>query len=476
MQKKLCTLLLSTLAVSMLSGCGRTANEKDDIQDLTENGEVSWQTATTGIDETSKKFETNLVSGNYYVLHDGFYYPLASYVNNYENDKPEDRVNKKRQQYFTTENEIEIPTLYDGDQLIYYSTDTLLDTITWERYYDIGYTIGCYNIKQLTNTRSYLKIAKDDDICILPDSELYEIYNLGVDNALLDKIGDTTITEDMVEDGLIKPENLQKSGQYDLEVYAGTYYNHYLTTANMHAFRAYELYASVEYETLRDCFYRVEIPDYFVTGYYDVNGNGMLRLVRGTSYSENTDFNEQVLFPEVDTSAADYDPNEYVAPRIYSSFGDLNQFKTNVTGALGYVDEDAKKEDQEAEDAKKVDVTKATKKEIELYFPADTDCSVTIKSATTESTGDIYISIGSSIVRVPWDRVSGLYTADVKAKRESRTGTLTITGLFTSYDVSLVGCEQYVGQDGAVAEETETTDTENTEETTTETESETTGN
>lgn len=190
------------------------------------------------------------------------------------------------------------------------------------------------------------------------------------------------------------------------------------------------------------------------------------RLVRGTSYSENTDFNEQVLFPEIDTSSQDYDPNEYVAPRIYSTFGDLNRFSTNVEGALGYVDEDAKEEENEAEETKKVDVTKASKKQVELYFPAETDCSVTIKSATTESTGDIYISIGSSIVRVPWDRVSGLYTADVKAKREARTGTLTITGLFTSYDISLVGCEQYTGQDGASAEGTEEATEETTEETT----------
>ena len=188
MQKKLCTLLLSIMTVSMLSGCGRTANEKDEIQDLTENGEVSWQTATTGIDETGKKFESNLVSGSYYVLHDGFYYPLVSYVNNYEGDSPDEIVDKQRQQYFTTENEIEIPTLYDGDQLIYYSTDTLLDTITWERYYDIGYTIGCYNIKQLTNKRAYLMTDSGDDICILPDSELYDIYNLGVTQTLLDKI------------------------------------------------------------------------------------------------------------------------------------------------------------------------------------------------------------------------------------------------------------------------------------------------
>ena len=107
MQKKFCTLLLSIMTVSMLSGCGRTANEKDEIQDLTENGEVSWQTATTGIDETGKKFESNLVSGNYYVLHNGFYYPLVSYVNNYEGDSPDEIVDKQRQQYFTTENEID---------------------------------------------------------------------------------------------------------------------------------------------------------------------------------------------------------------------------------------------------------------------------------------------------------------------------------------------------------------------------------
>lgn len=467
MKKRLCTVLLSALMISILAGCGRTANEKDDIQDLTENGEISGQTATTGIDETAKKFESYLVSGNYYVWHEGSYYPLASYVNNYSDDKPDIKVDKKRQQYFTTENEIDIPTLYDNDKLIYYSTDTLLDTIIWERYYDLGYTIGCYNIKQLKNGRSYLMTDSGDDECILPESELYDIYNLGVTQTLLDKIGDTQITADMVEDGLLKPENLEKSGQYDLEVYAGTYYNHYLTTANMHAFRAYELYGSVEYTTLRDCFYEVEIPEYFVTGYYDVNSSGMFRLVRGTSYSDDTDFNEQVLFPEIDTTSPDYDPDEYVAPKMYSTFEELNAFSTNVEGALGYVDKDAEKDENATEDTKQVDLTKATKKEIELYFPTDTDCSVTIKSATTESTGDIYITIGSSIVRVPWDRTTGLYTADVKKKSSERRGTLIVTGLFNTYDISLVGCEQYRGQDGGTATDT-TAETAETAETQTE--------
>lgn len=440
MKKTALVLLLSGLLITGLSGCGRTVQEKTEIEDLTKTGEINYQTADAAIPANSKKLESQLLTNHYYILHNGAYYPLATGANNYDSDKPTTRVDKTRQIYFTTENEIQIPTLFEGDELIYYSTDTLLDYVTWERYYDMGYTVGIHNISFLTNKRPYLNIESSKTPYILPESELYEIYNLNVDNVLLDKIGGVQLTEDMITDGLIN--SLEKSENYDLEIYAGTYYKHYLTTANMHAFKAYELYASVEYTTLQDCFYRVEIPDYFVNGYYEVNGLGFFRLVKGTGYTENTEFNEQVLFPQIDTTAYDYDPDAYVAPYLYSTFAELNEFKTNVEGAVGYLDNTSTVEKEE----KTVDITKAVKKEIDIYFPADKECEITITSSTGESTGDIYVKIENMVTRLPWDRATGEYSAVISAKKTAQRGLLTVTGLFTSYDITLKNCEQYTDQ------------------------------
>lgn len=460
-------LLTSTITILMssiiLTGCsiGRGSSNSGEIDDLTETGsDISDESATTGIDSSDKDFEEQLVSGTYYVVHDGIYYPVDAGVTNYDTEDTKDYVDPDRQIYFTTENEIDIPTLYEGDSLVYYSTDTLLDYVTWERYYDFGYTIGVYDIQQMESGRAYLDLSDDDD-CILEDSELYDIYDLGVDEVLLDKIGGVEITDDLVSCGLIA--SAQKSKSYDLEVYAGTYYKHYTTTANVHAFRAYELFNSIEYEALQDCFYQIDIPDYFVNGYYDVNGVGLLRYVTGTSYSDSTDFNEQLLYAmdsDDEVASTDPDDDDYVAPAVYSDYEDLNSFTTSQVGALGYVDEDADTDASEETDISSESTSsvleEATVKNVDLWFPQGEACTITITSPTSESTGDCYVTIGDSTTALTYDRIDGVYSATISGV--DKEGTLTVSGLWNSYDIELINCEQYDDQDGGASTTTETTD------------------
>lgn len=443
MRRKTAAILVFSLIASLFTGCGERTKDTNEIADLTSDGTISEQTSECGISSNSKDFESKLVSGTYYVVHDGVYYPLYSYGTNYD-DAPGDWTEPSRQAYFTTENEINIPTLFEGDELVYYSTDGLLDYMIWERYYDLGYTIGLLNLQTMESGRVYLDLSDDDEVNIVPDSELYAMYDLGAEQILIDKIGGVKVDESLISDGLIV--STKKSKTYDLEVYTGTYYQHYTTTANTHAFKAYELYASIEYETLQEFLYRIEIPEYFVTGYYVLDGCGMVRIVRGDSYSEETDFNEQVLFPEIDETAWDYDPNEYVPPYMYSSYEPLNKFTTNQEGKLGYVPEEGT--DTESEDLTEntgdIIFKEATVKEVELYFPEGKTCTVQIKSSTGETTGDITVIIGSSVKLVNYDRLAGIYEAEITGHGEK--GTLKISGLTTNYDIALTNCEQYTNQ------------------------------
>jgi hypothetical protein len=441
-------------AVVSLAGCGRgeSASSKNKVEDLTASGDISWEMAD-GISPDAKDFEDQLVSGNYYVVHDGLYYPVASYIRT-STKVPTTYVEDTRMQFFTTETENQIPTLFAGDTLVYYSTDALLDYVVWERYYDLGYTIGVYDILSMTNGRQYLDLSED---CIITDSELYAMYDLGENSVLLDKIGGQQITADFIDHGIIT--GTQKSRTYDLEVYNGTYYQHYSATANIHAFRAYELFASVEYETLQDCFYEVQIPEYLVDGYYDVNSVGLLRLVREESYSDETEFNEQLLFPKTEY---DYSTGEYVPSKTiwrYSTFESLNNFSTNVEGALGYVPEDddttegSDGEESDSEYAATV-LKEATIKEIDLWFPEGRNCTIKIKSSTGELTGDIYVEMGNTTKLITYNRIDGVYENTFTGKGEK--GTLTVSGLFKTYDIELVNCEQYTGQDAQSGGETAT--------------------
>jgi len=458
--------LIGVLICTLLTGCDTQRFQlQKEIEDLTKEGIINKQTSTTGISEKTlydKKGNTLLIDNNYYVLHEGTYYPLYSYLNNYGNEIAEDRVVPSRMEFFTTENEINIPTLFlgQGDKLVYYSTSSLLDYITWERYYDMGYTVGCFNIQTLTNNRCYLDM--EEDIPLVPDSELYSILNLNVNQVLLDKIGNVPITADMVDNGILIGGT--KSKTYDMEVYAGTYYNHYAATANVHAFKAYELYASIEYNTLQTNIYEIMIPDYFVNGYYKVDGLGMVRIVRENAFTDKTDFNVQLLFPTPDKD----DETLYVAPYIYSTFEPLNKYETTIVNTLGYVDEITTESGNQYKDPnkqEKIELKEAIISELEIWCPKEYHSTVTVESPSKETTGDIYIRFddNNEIIRVNYDHLVGNYTTTFEGG--DRKGTLVVTGLFNDYEITLQGCSEYQGSEQDILSKEQETKQEEIEET-----------
>ena len=448
----ICLTSISLSACSMdLSFLFGNHNQEEPRPAVSENGEYQGQTAV-GIWSGAEDFIEQLSSGTYYVVQDGYYFPMYKGLFPGEDDGPGTSADPGRKMIYSTEDEIFIPTLYEDCELVYYSETGLLDYITWERYYDCGYTLGLWDIKQMISERLYLDLDGDED-CIYPGTDLYDVYNLGAEAVMIDKIGQTQATPDLLEDGMFASANFEKGKEYDLAVYDGTYYHHYREKADIHAFKAYEVYASIEYETMQqENFYKVEIPEYLVTGYYRIGNKGMIRLVRGNSWGEDTDFNEQVLFPYVDTTSWSYDPDEYVAPNRYSAFEPLNEFYTDQEGKLGYcpMDEEGRfiKVDAGEEEEKTLNLIKeATVKEFEIWLPEGADCSIEIISPSGETTGDVVLTIDGRDRKVPYNRLDGKYLCELKGKGQK--GTLVISGLFANYEVHLNGCEQYRGQDAA---------------------------
>ncbi len=484
--------LMMPLTLVGCSGTRNTATQVNVVEDNMPEGQITNQTATTGISADDPNFVEKLVSGTYYVVTpDNVYYPLyKDYVLNDEN-APEDSTTPDRQLYATYDTENEIPTLYSDCNIIYYSKTGILDYIQWERFYDLGYTIGLYNIEKMQSGRYYIDLAEDDNNkYILENTELTQLYDLGKTSILLDRIGGITVDKSVISQRLIKATN--KGETYDLEVYNGTQFATYQVTANVHAFRDYELYRSVEYETLQDYFFRVDVPKYFKSGYYMINVDkedyGIFRYVAGDSWNTtDTDFNEQLLMPEeedvppgADVSnyptledKSDPENEDYQNLSAYSEYEPLNLFSTNVEGALGYVDPEAEQVNGKEEKVDTAHLTESKTSTFEIWFPENKTCTIQIISETKETTGKCTIQIGDETHSLSVDRLNGTYTTGIAGT--GTKGTLTITGLWDSYDIHLVNCEQYNGQDAGTnsvpAEETEATEegAESAEETTEET-------
>ena len=64
---------------------------------------------------------------------------------------------------------------------------------------------------------------------------------------------------------------------------------------------------------------------------------------------------------------------------------------------------------------------------------------------TGETTGDIYVEIGDHQKKVAYNRLEGKYMFSSKGKGEK--ATLVISGLFSNYEVHIVGVQQYKNQD-----------------------------
>lgn len=416
---------------------------------LNHKGSISVQTGSTVIDPGSDNFTEQLETGSFYVVHDGYYYPAFSYASNYDfSDTMKDYVDpyENRQMYFTEDNETEIPTLFlgAGDKLVYYDTENVLDYVKWERYQDLGYTVGLYNIHQTEYSKTAYLDLEEEEGCIISGSELESINaEMTAPMVSLIRIGNVDITDELVSDGLISGAKAGES--YDLEVYDGTTYRHYIATADMHAFKAFEMFASVETKPLQQSVWEVKIPEYFVDGYYKVNAvctaadmfDGMVRIVRGDSYYNDAEaFNEPMLYPYTEQQLAEggYNGDEYLYQ--YSECDALNKFTTQVVGAVGYDDGTEKKDEADKTEA----LRSANISRFDIRFPEDEVCSITIIPSEKEPGGDAYLLVGDKSSPLAYSAFDNTYNLTLHG--DGDIYTLYVSGFWNSYNIRLGNCTQ----------------------------------
>jgi len=413
--KKACLFIFGLLFVSsFVTACGTEPIQPETHANV--SGEITDQTAN--ISYTKEE----LVSGDYYLLHDGRYYPLFRDVSVNFSSIAEEAANPNRKIFIASEDEHQIPTLFLGsdDKIIFYSKERLIDYIVWERFKDEGYTIGFNNIKTMESKRIYLDFSEDATSSLVSFSDTAGLAELEVPYILIDKIGGIQMTSDAVKDGMIT--GLAKDGNYNVDLYVGTNYMHHLATANVKVLRAMELFASTKYETLRADTYIIDVPDYLITGYYTIANNGIIRIVKDESYSQYTFYNEPLLL--CDTSS----------PAQYSEYAPLNHFKSDIPGTLGY----GAIMGEESDGKTPIKFKEAAIVIRKLYFPMDTNCKINV--LTTENAGESYVTIGSK--RYYLQPQDGCFSIELLGDGEE--GTLTITSFFDPIKIDYYGCTETI--------------------------------
>ena len=207
------------------------------------------------------------------------------------------------------------------DKLIYVSSTEVPQEIIFERFADYGYSIGISNMVPDMGGHYYFTFADTDEddykYSIDMKSDAAQLAELQATTRLyLDKVGNTRVTEENISDGGTVL-GLKKDKVYTCEFYTGTYYQDFNLTANIHCFSSLERFTSYNYEFMHSNFIVIEIPKYFKSGYYFVNGVGLFRYVadkdvtkyNGEPYDENINWNDPIIEYDED-GVVIYDPSD----------------------------------------------------------------------------------------------------------------------------------------------------------------------
>ena len=189
-----------------------------------------------------------------------------------------------------------IPTMYTGDELIFKSSVTFDENFYMERFEYVGYTVGVTSLKKTASGR-YSYSTKPEDRNINPSSNAKQLYDIPTEIGIIDRIGGGDLREGNVSSGGCIL-GLEEGKNYEAEVYAGTFLHKYVLTADSIALTSMEMYKTVEYDFMQSEIIRIHFPEYFHSGYYLLNGFGLVRYVVGSSYDETTDFNIPNVEPD----------------------------------------------------------------------------------------------------------------------------------------------------------------------------------
>lgn len=273
MKKKYYSLCLLLILLIIMSGCSK--KEEKPIYEL-------------------KSYSSKeLQNGMFYIKSGEEYYPVAEGTMLFENrgGKIPKEVSDERMVWFS-DDDCMIPTLYQEDQLVYITDSTVPGSFIWERYEDMGYTIGIRGLTQNESGR-YTFIKKEENI--QPISESYDAFSK-VNN-------ETIINVDKLDNIIVDETNVSRGGTitgltygktYSVDVYLGTNYESINISADTHAFSSYELYETAGYSLSQEGYAAIVIPEYFKSGYYYINGIGMFKYVANSRLDgiQDIDFNE----------------------------------------------------------------------------------------------------------------------------------------------------------------------------------------
>ena len=258
-------------------------------------------TTTSNVEENPYAYLEKLEEGKYYVLHkDQSFQEVYWGAATFEQDETVTSARDERVIWFDENMYKQIPTLYQGESLVYKTSEEIIETFNFERFEDFGYSIGLCGLKE-TDSGRYAISTDADDNNTFPEGDTDQLLLLENDSVIIDSLGGKPLRAPITTENGVKINspltrcnsimNLQQGVTYKAQIYEGTKLLEYDFKADKRIMASMEVRESNDFVFEQDIIMNIKIPEDFHNGYYMINGAGVFRYVNGKSYSENDDFN-----------------------------------------------------------------------------------------------------------------------------------------------------------------------------------------
>lgn len=184
-----------------------------------------------------------------------------------------------------------IPTMYQGDKLIYKSTTKIPEVYQFEKFFDNGYTLGVAGLVRDT-TGNYKYVKQDGEFDdggskVLKTSDANGFDTVSAESIYLIKAEDEDITpRNMSLSGTV--EDLKVMKKYNCDIRQGTQKINAKLTACAHFFSSAENYIYSQLKFITPEIAEIYVPPYAKTGYYAINGVGFIRYIKDPNIKDYT--------------------------------------------------------------------------------------------------------------------------------------------------------------------------------------------
>lgn len=192
-----------------------------------------------------------------------------------------------------------IPVVTSKDSLLYISKTNVPREVVFERFYVSEPSVGVCNLSDDGGGHyfiTYIDMDADDyKYSIHSTSDAGQLEELaGAERVYVDKVGGVSVTKDNVDEGGVIT-GLKQNESYVMELYTGTFYQDFKVVADTINFRSMERFVSNDFTFLHSNCIEIGFPDYLKSGYYMVNGLGLICYLADGDSLEAVDFNDPII-------------------------------------------------------------------------------------------------------------------------------------------------------------------------------------